>query len=176
MLLPLMLLAIASGASCSPNDEGAEAAPVIPQEPTSPGPDEQPGDENSDENQDPMNNNTLCVSVNGRSFTATLQDNAATKALKERLAQGTVTLHMDDYGDMEKVGSLGFSLPRNDTRMTTSPGDIVLYQGNSIVIFYGSNTWSYTRLGRVDGVSTREEMLTCWGAAGSAEVTLSLGE
>lgn len=176
MMLPLMVLALTSAAACSPNDEGPEYTPQNPQTPQTPVTPEEPGDDDSNENQDPMKNNTLRVSVNGRSFTATLLDNAATEALKERLAQGTVTLRMDDYGDMEKVGSLGFSLPRNDSRTTTAPGDIVLYQGNSIVIFYGSNTWSYTRLGKVDGVSSREQMLERWGAAGSADVTLSLEE
>lgn len=81
---------------------------------------------------------------------------------------------MDDYGDMEKVGALGFSLPRNDVRTTTSAGDMILYQGNSVVLFYGSNTWSYTRLGRVDGVSTREQMLDLLGGKGSVTITFSL--
>lgn len=166
----LLILALAWGTACSPNDDRAEAVPQTPQIPG------QTEENDSHENQDPMTGNTLIINVNDRSFTATLLDNAATEALKNRLAQGSVTLRMDDYGDMEKVGELGFPLPRNDARTTTSPGDIVLYQGNSIVLFYGSNTWSYTRLGKVDGVASREEMLERWGGTGPAEVTLSLGE
>ena len=79
----------------------------------------------NDENEDiPMENNTLKLTVNGRSFTATLVKNSSsTEALMKQLAQGSVDIRMDDYGDMEKVGSLGFSLPRNDRQTTTSPGD-----------------------------------------------------
>lgn len=80
---------------------------------------------------------------------------------------------MNDYGNMEKVGSLGFSLPRNDTRITTSPGVLVLYQGNMLVLFYGSNTWRYTPLGKVDGVDTRDGMLNLLGGAGDVTLTLS---
>ena len=121
-----------------------------------------------------MENNTIRLTVNGTSFTATLIENPSTNALKERLAQGSISIRMNDYGNMEKVGSLGFSLPRNDSQTTTGPGDLVLYQGNSLVIFYGSNSWSYTRLGRVDGVSTREEMQDLLGGTGDVTVTLSL--
>ena len=81
---------------------------------------------------------------------------------------------MSDYGDMEKVGSLGFSLPKNDRQTTTGPGDLILYQGNSFVIYYDTNSWSFTRLGKVDGVSTREQMLELLGGKGEITVTVSL--
>ena len=81
------------------------------------------------------------------------EDNESVKALAERLPL-TVKMHM--YGGFEQVGSLGRSLPRNDKRITTHAGDIVLYSGNQIVIFYGSNTWAYTRLGRITGKSPSE--------------------
>lgn len=83
---------------------------------------------------------------------------------------------MDDYGNMEKVGSLGFSLPRNDRQTTTAPGDLILYQGNSFVIYYDTNSWNFTRLGKVDGVSSRNEMLDLLGGKGEVTVTLSLAE
>lgn len=118
----------------------------------------------------------MTLTVNDRSFTATLADNSATEALKERLVQGALEVRLDDYGNMEKVGSLGFSLPRTDRQTTTVPGDIMLYQGSSIVIFYGSNSWAYTPLAKVDGVSTREEMLDLLGGMGSITLTLSLAE
>ena len=92
------------------------------------------------------------------------------------LAQGSVDIRMNDYGDMEKVGSLGFSLPRNDRQTTTSPGDLILYQGNSFVIYYDTNSWNFTRLGKVDGVSSRNEMLDLLGGKGEVTVTLSLAE
>lgn len=121
-----------------------------------------------------MENTTLRLSVNGRSFTATLAGNTSAEALKARLAQGAVSVRMNDYGDMEKVGDLGFTLPRNDRPTTIAPGDLILYQGNSLVIYYDTNSWNFTRLGHVDGVSTRAEMLGLLGGAGEVTVTLSL--
>ena len=67
-----------------------------------------------------------------------------------------------------------FSLPRNDQQTTTSPGDIILYLGNSLVIYYDTNSWNFTRIGRVNGVSTREEMLSLLGGKGEITITLSL--
>lgn len=81
---------------------------------------------------------------------------------------------MNDYGDMEKVGSLGFSLPRNDQQTTTDPGDLILYQGNSFVIYYDINSWNFTRLGKIDGVSTREQVLDLLDGKGEVTITLSL--
>ena len=94
----------------------------------------------------------------------------------KQLAQGSVDIRMDDYGNMEKVGSLGFSLPRNDRQITTAPGDLILYQGNSFVIYYDTNSWNFTRLGKVDGVSSRNEMLDLLGGKGEITVTISLAE
>ena len=80
----------------------------------------------------------------------------ATKSLIERLKNGDISVNANEYGGFEKVGNLGFSLPRNDKSITTSAGDIVLYQGNQISLFYNSNSWSYTKLGRVQNISSRE--------------------
>lgn len=133
-------------------------------------------DDNNGNGETDMENNTIRLTVNDRSFTATLVENSSTEALKERLSQGDIRIRMNDYGDMEKVGSLGFSLPRNDVQTTTSPGDLILYQGNSLVIYYDTNSWSFTRLGHVDGVSTREEMLGLLGGTGEITLTLSLNK
>lgn len=123
---------------------------------------------------DSMESNTIRLTVNDRSFTATLEANSSAEALKERLAKGDVSIRMRDYGGMEKVGSLGFSLPQNNAMITTRPGDLILYQGNSFVIYYDTNSWSLTRLGRVDGVSSRSQMLELLGGTGEVTVTLSL--
>ncbi|MCR5725649.1 MAG: hypothetical protein K6G80_11245 [Treponema sp.] len=72
------------------------------------------------------------------------------------LREGPVTIKMRDYGNFEKVGPLGTSLPRNDTQITTQAGDIILYQGNQITIYYDTNSWNFTRLGKVDGVTQAE--------------------
>ncbi len=76
-------------------------------------------------------------------------DNDSVKALKN-LAKDGLTINMSKYGGFEQVGSIGSTLPSSDTRITTNPGDIVLYSSNQIVIFYDSNTWSYTKLGHIN--------------------------
>ena len=78
------------------------------------------------------------------------EDNESVEALKELVTEAPVTIQMSMYGGFEQVGSLGTSLPRNDVQITTQAGDIVLYSGNNIVIFYGSNSWAYTRLGHIE--------------------------
>ena len=122
-----------------------------------------------------MENNTIKLTVEGgKTFTATLEENFSAKALKEQLAKGSITVEMNDYGDMEKVGSLGISLPRNDRQTTTGPGDIILYLGNNLVIYYDTNSWNFTRIGKVNGISTRKEMLDLLGGTGKISITLSL--
>lgn len=119
----------------------------------------------------------LNITVESRTFTATLVENSSAEALLEKLAAtGPISIVMSDYGDMEKVGSLGFSLPRNDVQTTTGPGDIILYLGSNFVIYYDSNSWNFTKFGHVDGVSTRAEMLELLGGKGSKTVELSLPE
>lgn len=89
-------------------------------------------------------------------LSAVLEDNSSTKALVEILSKGNLTLLMQDYGNMEKVGSLGLDLPRNDKMYTTKPGDIILYQGNLLVIYYEPNTWSFTKIGTILNIEKSE--------------------
>ena len=112
------------------------------------------------------------MEINGSSFTATLADNAAVDALADWVEEGPVTLELSDYAGFEKVGPLGRSLPASDSQTTTQAGDIVLYQSNQIVLFYGSNSWSYTRLGSIDDLTGWEDAL----GSGDVTVTLSLAE
>lgn len=98
----------------------------------------------------------IISSSGNHNITATLVDNSSSRAFAELLAKGSVTVDMQDYGSFEKVGTLPASLPRNDTSITTEPGDIILYQGNKITIYYDTNSWSFTRLGKVDGVTPSE--------------------
>ena len=97
------------------------------------------------------------TSDSGKSeLTAALVDNSSAVAFYELLKKGPLTVDMHDYGNFEKVGSLGTRLPRNDTQITTTAGDIILYQGNQITIYYDTNSWNFTRLGKVDGVTQAE--------------------
>lgn len=114
----------------------------------------------------------LQVEVNGTVLTATLADTTAAKELAECLSTGPVTVTLNEYGGFEKVGKLPWSLTKSDERIVTEPGDIMLYQGNQMTIFYNSNTWSYTRLGSIDNV-TDEELVHIFGN-GDISVTLSL--
>jgi hypothetical protein len=116
--------------------------------------------------------NQMNIQVGEYSFTANLEDNSSVDALKEYLSDGPVTLSLEDYAGMEKVGDLGISIPSNDEQMNTSAGDIILYQGRSFVIYYGSNSWSLTRLGNIENISA-DELKEVLGS-GDVDVTLSL--
>ena len=113
------------------------------------------------------------VTIDGRTLTASLADTEAARTLHAALQQAPLTYEARDYGGFEKVGSLGRSLPTSDVRLTTTVGDIMLYSGNQAVIFYGSNTWEYTPLGRIENISA-EELKTFLGAGqGNKSITFS---
>ncbi len=112
------------------------------------------------------------VQVGDCTFTAILENNAAVDALMEMMEEEPVVIQMSDYAGFEKVGPLGESLPANNSQTTTEAGDIVLYQGNQIVIFYGSNSWSYTRLGRIEDLTGWKEAL----GSGDVTVTFSVAD
>lgn len=111
----------------------------------------------------------LVLSVGDKNLSVEWEDNESVDALKD-LAGSEMKINMSMYGGFEQVGSIGTSLPRNDSQMTTSPGDIVLYSGNQIVIFYGSNSWAYTRLGKITGLNEKELEDTF----GNGDVTIGL--
>lgn len=94
-------------------------------------------------------NKTLCLTINTQDVSVDWLDNDSTKELK-RLAQEGLVITLHQYGGFEQVGQIGTTLPANDIKITTNPGDIVLYLSNQIVIFYGSNTWEYTKLGHIN--------------------------
>ena len=100
------------------------------------------------------------------------EQNESVKALRALAEDQPLTVEMSMYGGFEQVGPLGQSLPRNDVQTTTSAGDIVLYSGNQIVVFYGSNSWAYTRLGRISG-KTAEELTALLG---NGDVTITIGK
>ena len=109
------------------------------------------------------------MQVGDTRLTVRLEDNEAARAFAALMP---LTVQMSGYGGFEQVGALGTALPAEDAQTTTSPGDIVLYNGDSVVVFYGSNTWAYTRLGHVEGASP-DELAAILGA-GDIEATFSL--
>jgi hypothetical protein len=130
----------------------------------------------SQNNQNNNNSETsiMYLHIGDRILTATLVDNSSTRALRELLAANPVIINMSDYGNFEKVGNLGTTLPQNNQQITTQSGDLILYQGNQFVIYYDRNSWSLTRLGRINNVS-QQELRNILGA-GNVTVTLSLSQ
>ncbi len=124
---------------------------------------------NIKENND-LNINNIKIEVNNKELIVELENNQATKELVQKLNSGNVVVKASEYGGFEKVGSLGFFLTKDDKQITTKAGDIVLYQGSQISLFYNSNSWSYTKLGRVTNVSDAELK----DILGTGDVTLTL--
>ena len=114
------------------------------------------------------------ITVDGKTLPIALENNAATKALVEALRAASITYTARDYGGFEKVGALGRSLPASDSRITTRAGDVILYSGNQLVLFYGSNSWSYTRIGKMEYGSMDALKSFLKAGEGDIRVTLSL--
>ena len=114
------------------------------------------------------------ISVNNEELIVKLEDNSSSRALVEKLKEKDLVIKATDYGNFEKVGSLGFTLPTNDTNITTTPGDLILYQGNQITLYYDTNTWTFTRLGKVKD-KTKDELKEILGR-GDVVLTLSINK
>ena len=112
----------------------------------------------------------LKITVGDYELLATFEDNSSVREFKKLLEQGPLTIDMEDYGGFEKVGPLGTTLTRNDQQITTEPGDVILYQGSQITIYYGVNSWNFTLLGRIDDPANLKEKL----GDGTVQVTFSL--
>ena len=117
-------------------------------------------------------NNQIRVTVGSSSFIVNLEDNETAKALKEILTDEDLIISASNYGGFEKVCQLGKTLPHNDKQITTEAGDVMLYSGNQIVFFYGANSWSYTRIGKVEASSIEELESMLSGL--ETEITLSI--
>lgn len=113
----------------------------------------------------------LILTVGGKQVQVDWEDNPSVRELKELVRKGPLTIEMSMYGGFEQVGPLGTTLTSNDAEMTTSAGDIVLYSSDQIVIFYGSNSWSYTRLGHITNQSTSGMV----DLLGNGDVAITLG-
>ena len=117
-----------------------------------------------------MSDDIIKVTVNNSTFDVKLENNSATAELLNTLKKQNITVEAADYGNFEKVGNLGFSLPTSDENIETSPGDIVLYQGNQISLFYDTHSWSYTKIGKIQNVDAGQLK----DVLGSGDVTLTL--
>lgn len=112
------------------------------------------------------------LTINGHELTATMENNTSSQALRQMLERRPRTIHMRDYGAMEKVGNLWKGLPANNEDITTKPGDLILFMGSAFVIYYDTNHWNFTRLGHINDI-TQEELVEILGS-GNVTVTLSL--
>lgn len=151
LLLPVMLLALAS---CS-GGEGQEETSATDKE-------------------EIQMNGTLKMKIADADVSVEWEDNETVAALQKLAQGGPLTVQMSMYGGFEQVGSLGADLPRNDTQTVTKSGDIVLYSGDQIVVFYGSNSWAYTRLGHI--IDKTDEEMARLLSNGDVVITLSMEE
>lgn len=128
--------------------------------------------QNNPQEEEKVEQNQFYITAGETVFTAVFSDNSSAEAFKKLLAEEPLTIDMHDYGSFEKVGEIGGTLPRNDEQITTEPGDVILYLGTSITIYYDTNSWNFTRLGKIQD-ATKEDLLAALGN-GNVTVTFSL--
>ena len=125
-----------------------------------------------------QNNNemttTLYLSIGGVTKSATLVSNSSTEALVAQLQKGDITYEAHDYGDFEKVGALGYTFPQNNEQINTEPGDLILYQGSNLCIYYDTNSWNFTHIGKLDNMTQADIKAWVKAGGGNVNVTLSL--
>lgn len=128
--------------------------------------------QNNLQEEEKVDQNQFYITAGETVFTAAFSDNSSAEAFKNLLAKEPLTVDMHDYGSFEKIGEIGSTLPRNDEQITTEPGDVILYLGTSITIYYDTNSWNFTRLGKIQN-ATKEGLLAALGD-GDVTVTFSL--
>ena len=121
---------------------------------------------------EPEAEKSLKMKIDDTAVEVEWEDNESVAALRELCKTEPITIQMSKYGGFEQVGGIGKSLPRNDVNITTSPGDVILYSGSQLVVFYGSNQWAYTRLGHIIG-KTQSELSELLGV-GNVTITISM--
>ena len=128
--------------------------------------------ENESAEDEAMGESSMTMKIGDTKVNVDWEDNQAVEALRSMAEDGDVTIQMSMYGGFEQVGSIGQSLPREDKQTTTASGDIVLYSGNQLVVFYGSNSWAYTRLGHISDKTDAE--IEALLSKGDVTITLSI--
>lgn len=175
--LSILLILIASlcvFSACNFGNNGGEGNKEPPKQTENADDKENPPEQNIPDDTENEEITKMYITVNGNKLEVTLAKNSAVDRLVEILQSGDIVYTADDYGGFEKVGGLGHFLPTSDTHITTQPGDIMLYLGNQIVIFYGSNSWSYTPLGKINGYSAAELAELLGAGQGRVQITISL--
>ena len=145
-----------------------------PSKPSKPSQPSQPGTINQPDNDDTTMPDKIQITISEKKYSIKIEDNTATRALVEALRKAPISFTASDYGGFEKVGALGRSLPTSNSQITTQPGDVILYSGNQIVLFYGSNTWSYTRIGKIEYTTLADLKTFLKAGEGDIAVTLTL--
>ena len=158
-ILPLLLICSVLLSACGSNTMQPKA--IMPQSTEAaqaPAPTQEPATVEDAEvvQVDAEERTELKLMIGGLEVSVQWEDNESVAALRELVRDEPLTISMSMYGGFEQVGSIGTRLPRNDVQTVTEPGDIVLYAGNQIVVFYGSNSWAYTRLGKIENLSAKE--------------------
>lgn len=151
--------------ACSRSSNNLPAPTPTAEESATPTPQESP------ESEDNSNMKNLVLTVDGTELTVSWEDNQAVEELAEYVQEKDILVSTSQYGGFEQVGSLPQSFSSSDRQITTNPGDIVLYTSDQMVLFYGSNSWSYTKLGHIEGL-TRQELTDLLGKD-SVEVRLT---
>lgn len=141
---------LTSAQTAAPESSSAEAETDSTRQPTAPDETELVTEEQMEQE------NTLVLRINGNDLNVIWENNETVAELISYAQKEKIVVDTTIYGGFEQVGSLPQSFSRNDVQMTTEPGDIVLYSGNQLVVFFGSNSWSYTKLGQIEGLSEEE--------------------
>lgn len=162
----LMMLAVCSLAACGWGYAGTETAEAVQTRAEATGEETEPS----------LYGNgaagSLEIAVGEHRLEAAFEDNRSAEEFRELLTEGPVTVEMEDYGGFEKVGALGSTLTRCDEPITAEPGDVILYQGDQITVYYGTNSWNFTRLAKIKDPDGLKEKL----GEGTVSITFSLKE
>ena len=161
LIIILAIALIVLSAGCSDSKETQE--PDVPEETQQA--------ENADDEEE-RGTTEMTLKINGEEVDVKWEDNESVRALADLAADGPVIVNASKYGGFEQVGGLGTTLPSDDVDTTTEPGDIVLYSSNSVVVFFGSNSWAYTRLGHIEGKSQDELKEMLGGSSVEIEIAL----
>ena len=129
-------------------------------------------DDSTQNSNDSLPENNMYIYISGNRLEVTLEDNSSVKALIAILQEKDIVYTARDYGGFEKVGSLGYNLPTNHSQQQAQSGDVMLYQNDQLVIFYGSNTWSYTKIGKITSTEDVNKLLN--NGESYTEIRLSL--